>query len=90
MAIPTVPYASVVDDDPLILMHACDIPEGAGFRFHEAGTGDEAKAFLGHHADDLTLLFSDVAMPGDTNGFARTHYVAEHRPWIEIVIASGT
>ncbi len=90
MAIPTVPYALVVDDDPLILMHACDIPEGAGFRFYEAGTGDEAKTFLGHHADDVTLLFSDVAMPGDTNGFALTHYVAEHRPWIGIVIASGT
>jgi len=88
MAIPTVPYALVIDDDPLIdacLRH----PEGAGFCFHEAGTGDEAKTFLGHHADDVTLLFSDVAMPGDTNGFARTHYVAEHRPWIEIVIASG-
>ena len=45
MAIPTVPYALVVDDDPLILRHACDIPEGAGFRFHEAGTGEEAKTF---------------------------------------------
>jgi len=45
MAIPSVPYALVVDDDPLNLRHACDIPEGAGFRFHEAGTGKEAKAF---------------------------------------------
>ncbi|WP_242141078.1 hypothetical protein [Sphingomonas sp. TREG-RG-20F-R18-01] len=43
MAIPTVPYALVVDDDPLILMQAFDVPEGAGFRFHEAGTGKEAK-----------------------------------------------
>jgi hypothetical protein len=43
MAIPTVPYALVVDNDPLILRHARDIPEGAGFCFNEAGTGEEAK-----------------------------------------------
>lgn len=34
MAIPTGPYALVIDDDPLILMHACDIPDEAGFHFH--------------------------------------------------------
>ena len=89
MAIPTAPYALVVDDDPLILRHACDIPEGAGFHFHQAGTGEEAKAFLGDDADGVTLMFSDVAMPGDSDGFARTHYVAEYWPWIEIVLTSG-
>lgn len=89
MVISTVPYALVVDDDSLILMHASDILEAAGFRFHEAGTGDEAKALLADHADNVTLLFSDVEMPGDTDGFALAHYVAGHWPWIEIVIASG-
>ena len=89
MASSTVPYAVVVDDDPFILMHACDILEEAGFRFHEASTGKEAKTLLADHADDVTLLFSDVEMPGDTDGFALAHYVAEHWPWIEIVIASG-
>ena len=83
------PYALLVDDDPLILMHACDILEGAGLRFREAGTGEEAKTLLADHADDVTLLFSDVEMPGETDGFALAHYVADHWPWIEIVIASG-
>ena len=54
MAIPTVAYAVVVDDDPLILRHACDIPEEAGFRFHEAGTGKEAETLLADHADGVT------------------------------------
>ena len=85
----TTPYALVVDDDPIILMHACDILEEAGFRFHEAGTGEEAKTLLADHARDVTLLFSDVEMPGETDGFALARYVAEHWPWIEIVIASG-
>lgn len=89
MASSTVAYAVVVDDDLFILMHACDILEEAGFRFHEAGTGKEAETLLADHADDVTLLFSDVEMPGDTDRFALAHYVAEHWPWSEIVIASG-
>ncbi|MEN2785783.1 response regulator [Sphingomonas qilianensis] len=89
MTTSTVPYALVVDDDALILMHACDILEEAGFRFYEAGSGDEAKELLAAHAEEVTLLFSDVEMPGETDGFALARHVAEHWPWIEIVIASG-
>ena len=89
MATSTIPYALVVDDDAMILMHACDILEEAGFRFFEAGTGDEAKDLLSRHAESVVLLFSDVEMPGETNGFALARHVAETWPWIEIVIASG-
>ncbi len=85
----TDPYALVVDDDPIILMDACGILEDAGFRFFEAGDGDQAKALLKDYAESVTLLFSDVEMPGATDGFALARYVAEHWPWIEIVIASG-
>lgn len=88
-ALSTVPYALVVDDDPLILMHACEILEEAGFRFYEAGSGDEAKDLLAELAESVTLLFSDVEMPGETSGFDLAYYVAGRWPWIEIVIASG-
>jgi DNA-binding NtrC family response regulator len=89
MVTSTIPYALVVDDDAMILLHACDILEEAGFRFYEAGTGDEAKALLANHAEAVVLLFSDVEMPGNTDGFALARHVAETWPWIEIVIASG-
>jgi len=89
MTVSTKPYALVVDDDALILMHACDILEDAGFRFYEAGTGDEAKSLLDDVAANVTLLFSDVEMPGETDGFALARHVSEAWPWIEIVIASG-
>lgn len=89
MVLSTTPYALVVDDDAMILMHACDILEGAGFRFYEAATGDDAKTLLAEHASSVTLLFSDVEMPGETDGFALARYVDENWPWIEIVIASG-
>lgn len=44
---------------------------------------------LPDHAENIILLFSDVEMPGGTNGFALARHVAKHWPHIEIVIASG-
>ena len=85
----TDPYALVVDDDPIILIDTSDILKEAGFRVYEAVTGDEAKDVLAEHSDNIILLFSDVEMPGATNGFALARYVAERWPAIEIVIASG-
>ncbi|TVV75751.1 response regulator [Sphingomonas solaris] len=89
MTMSTVPYALIVDDDPIILMDACDIIEDAGFRSLEAMTGDDAKVVLAGQAQKIILLFSDVEMPGDTDGFDLAHHVADNYPWIEIVIASG-
>jgi len=89
MALSTVPYALAVDDDPFILMDVTSILEDAGFRTYEADNGDAAIAMLPEYAHTITLLFSDVDMPGDTNGFSLAHHVAENYPWIEIVIGSG-
>jgi DNA-binding NtrC family response regulator len=89
MTLSTVPYALVVDDDPLIMMDTTAILEDAGFRFYEAMDGDEAKRVLATNWESIVLLFSDVDMPGDTNGFALARHVAKHWPAIEIVIASG-
>lgn len=89
MTTSTVPYALAVDDDPIILMDICGILEDAGFRCHSVDDGDAAKDMLPEHAEGITLLFSDVEMPGDTDGFALARHVAEKWPHIEIVIASG-
>jgi CheY-like chemotaxis protein len=89
MSLSTVPYALAVDDDPFILMDVTGILEDAGFRTYEADHGDAAIAMLPEYAHTITLLFSDVDMPGDTDGFALAHHVAENYPWIEIVIGSG-
>ncbi|WP_277983964.1 response regulator [Sphingomonas faeni] len=89
MTLSTIPYALAVDDEPFILMDITGILEDAGFRTYEASSGDAAIAMLPEYAHTITLLFSDVDMPGDTNGFALARHVAENYPWIEIVIGSG-
>jgi hypothetical protein len=62
---------------------------GSGFSLSRSGYGQRGQDLLSDHTDGVTLLFSDVAMPGDSDGCVLTHYFAEHEPWIEIVIASG-
>lgn len=89
MTTSTVPYALIVDDDPIIALDLDGILTDAGFRCYEAEHGDAAKAMLPEYAENITLMFSDVEMPGGTNGFALARHVAEVYPWIEIVIASG-
>ncbi len=83
------PYALVVDDDDLLRMDVAEILEGVGFRPLEACDGDEAIVVLEQRHLDVTLLFSDVEMPGSRNGFAVAREVAVRWPYISLVIASG-
>lgn len=85
----TAPYALVVDDDALILMDAADIIEEAGFRPLEASDVDSAIVVLKTSADDIQLLFTDVQMPGNRDGFALARECAERWPHIKILVASG-
>ncbi len=81
--------ALVVDDDTLILMDAVLILEDAGFRVFEAMNVANALAVLDRHHRDIHLLFTDVHMPGDWDGFALARRTAERFPHVAIVVASG-
>jgi len=82
------PIALVVDDEPLIRMDAGDILTEAGFHVVEARTADEAYALLDEHMS-LRLLFTDVQMPGELDGFALARRVAEDWPHVCVIVASG-
>ncbi|MCM2450106.1 response regulator [Agrobacterium vitis] len=82
------PIALVVDDEPLILMNTSDMISDEGFAVVEATTADQAYAFLDKHSS-LQLLFTDVQMPGELDGFGLARVVAERWPHICVVIASG-
>ena len=83
------PYALVVDDDHIILTHAIDILEEAGFRTLMALNAEEALSALEFHGDEVTLLFTDVEMPGAMNGFELARRVAARWPEIGVLVASG-
>lgn len=78
----------VVEDDPILRLHALDIVEEAGFTAIEAKTADEAIAIL-ESRSDIALLYTDINMPGSMDGVKLAHAVRNRWPPIKIVVVSG-
>ena len=79
----------VVEDDPLLRVDAAAMFEAAGFDVVELETGDSALSYVLEQADTVGAVFSDVQMPGDTDGLDLAAYIATNWPAITIVLTSG-
>lgn len=82
------PVALVVDDEALILMDIVAELAELGFASVEARNGDEAMSLL-LSREDVSLLITDLTMPGTISGLKLAEFVAEHRPDCRIIIFSG-
>ena len=83
-----VPNVLIVEDEMLLRMRAVDIVEDAGFRSIEAVNADEALAIL-ESRSDISLLFTDIQMPGSMDGLKLAHAVHDRWPAIKIILVSG-
>src|SRR5580693_8542168 len=83
-----VPNVLVVEDEMILRMRAVDIVEDAGFRPVEAVNADEALSIL-EARSDISLLFTDIQMPGSMDGLKLAHAVHERWPSIKIILVSG-
>jgi CheY-like chemotaxis protein len=82
------PNVLVVEDEMLLRMRAVDIVEDAGFMAVEANNADEALSIL-ESRSDISLLFSDIQMPGSMDGLKLAHAVHDRWPSIKIILVSG-
>ncbi len=78
----------VVEDEMVLRMRAVEIVEDAGFTAIEAINADEALTIL-ESRSDISLLFSDVQMPGSMDGLKLAHAVHDRWPSIKIILVSG-
>jgi CheY-like chemotaxis protein len=83
-----VPNVLVVEDEMILRMRAVDIVEDAGFCPVEAVNADEAMSIL-ESRSDISLLFTDIQMPGSIDGLKLAHAVHERWPSIKIILVSG-
>ena len=72
----------------VLRMRAVDIVEDAGFTAIEATNADQAISVL-EARSDISLLFSDIQMPGSIDGLKLAHAVHERWPNIKIILVSG-
>lgn len=82
------PVVLVVEDEPLLRMLAVQMVEEAGFVALEAGNADEAVALL-ESRSDISLLFTDINMPGSMDGLKLAHAVRDRWLPIRILLVSG-
>jgi len=84
----SVPNVLIVEDEMMLRMRAVDIVEDAGFRSVEAVNADEAMSIL-ESRSDISLLFTDIQMPGSMDGLKLAHTVHNRWPGIKIILVSG-
>ncbi|NVD39919.1 PAS domain S-box protein [Ensifer sp. HO-A22] len=78
----------VVEDEPRVRRVAVARLVQAGYTVIEAGTGAEALTLLSRHPE-VSLLFTDVIMPGGMTGDELAHRARALRPDIKVLFSSG-
>jgi CheY-like chemotaxis protein len=77
----------VADDDPAQRQVARELLSRLGYRVETVASGEEALAYLQHHAADLLIL--DMVMPPGIDGAETYRRVVQMRPGQKATIVSG-
>jgi CheY-like chemotaxis protein len=82
------PLVMVVDDDAIARMGATDMFQHAGYEVIEAGCASEALQSFQSNMN-ISLLFTDISMPGVMDGADLAVEVAAHWPLVGVITTSG-
>ena len=77
----------VVEDEALLREIIVSELDDAGFTVHEAASAQEALDVLEH--ERVCLLFTDIRMPGDMDGWDLAEEARRRRPELKVIYASG-
>jgi DNA-binding NtrC family response regulator len=78
----------VVEDEVLIRVSVSDFLRECGFAVLDASNAAEARTIL-EAGVVVDLVFSDVQMPGEADGFALARWVRDHHPDVRVILTSG-
>lgn len=78
----------IVEDEALVRLDLAQSLEAAGFKTYEARDAAEAIAVLEANPE-ISVVFTDIQMPGSMDGLALSRYVRERWPPTIIVVSSG-
>lgn len=78
----------VVEDEDLVRMPIAEYLRDCGYHVLEAGDAREAIGLV-DAGDPVDLVFSDVRMPGNMDGFGLARWMHEHYPEVPVLLTSG-
>src|SRR5881409_2585462 len=88
LAVSKGPVVLIVEDEFLLRMDAVEMITAAGFEVVEAENADQAIEIL-EARRDITVVFTDIQMPGSMDGLKLARAVRGRWPPIKIVATSG-
>ena len=77
----------VVEDDVLVRLVIAGYLRDCGYRVFEAANGDEAIKLLERDEAGVSVVLTDVEMPGQLDGFDLAHWIRRERPQVEVLMA---
>jgi CheY-like chemotaxis protein len=86
--LPSLGTILLVEDEPGVRAFAARVLEDAGYRVIEAGSGSEVMALVPESATPLTLLMTDVVMPG-MSGRVLAERLRVLHPGLPVLFMSG-
>jgi CheY-like chemotaxis protein len=82
------PLVLIVEDELLLRIDAAEMIKAAGFEVIEAANPDQAIEVL-EARRDITVVFTDIQMPGSRDGLKLARAVRGRWPPIKIIATSG-
>ena len=79
----------VVEDEILVRLAIADYLRECGYKVHEAVNAQEALAMLQSPEVAIDIVFSDVQMPGDMDGFGLARWIRANKPGVQVILTSG-
>ena len=80
--------ALVVDDEAFARLFAVQILLDQGYIVLEAGDAEEGLEIL-NSEHDVSVLFTDISMPGDLDGLDLIEHARKERPDLALLVTSG-
>ncbi len=78
----------VVEDELFVREPIAEYLRDCGYHVLEAADAREAISLVDASAG-VDVVFSDVRMPGDMDGFALAHWLRTHHPEVSVLLTSG-
>ena len=86
---PSHPHILVVEDEPLVRQLICEILADLGAVVTECDRADSGFEYLESHASEVTMVISDILMPGRLDGYQLAHLVFLRWPELPVLLTSG-